>query len=215
MVIVNKSIPKKRNLLVFGAYGGVNLGDEIILRAICARARSEGYHDVINVVVGRFPDKAGLDADYTARNIKPISYRRPLALLKATFNRDVYIGGGQVIDGVAGMQLPLLQVLIALFSRATGGQVSILGSSTARLDQWSVRMVYRFLFALSNKIELRDTGSAQEVSAICPGSIMRITATADFVFSIRDQIVSSVSIEDRRLILFSIYHAPKLQLTSI
>ena len=204
-----------RKLSIFGAYGGVNLGDEMILRAAINLANAQGYKKQINIVVGHEPNKKSLERDYLENNLKLISYRKPLALLKSVIGRDLFIGGGQVIDGVGGVKLPLLQSMLALVSKLSGGNVYVLGSSTARLSEWHVRLLYWCLFSLCSKIELRDNGSAEQVAEIAPSCKKKIGVTADLVFSIKDQIAGEKARNNRKLIIFAPHHAPKLQLTPI
>ena len=129
----------KRRLAILGAYGGVNVGDEMILRAAVLLAREAGYGGRINVVGSRVPPAEVLRQDYDALDLGFVSWTRVGRAIAAVAGRDLFIGGGQLIDGAAGVQNPLLKAGLALVARATGARVMIGGVSSANLRSAAVR----------------------------------------------------------------------------
>ncbi|MEZ5841289.1 MAG: polysaccharide pyruvyl transferase family protein [Hyphomicrobiales bacterium] len=154
-----------RRLLVLGAFGGVNIGDEVILRAVLGLARTAGYAGRISVY-GTGGDPEALPAlarEYAGAGVDFLSRWQLPAMLRAAFGRDVFIGGGQVIDGAFGIRLPLVQLLAALAARLSGGRVVVGGVGVGDVGGPIVRAIYRLLFALSADIVLRDRDSAERL----------------------------------------------------
>ena len=211
------SIPRSRKrLTIFGAYGGINAGDEMILRALLQRiVRESGADQHARVIVDRLPKGQSLTKDYVARNVVPVSFRDIARSLSGSWGSDLVIGGGQVIDGLNGIKYPLLQLAQALIAKASGGQVSILGASCARLENSGVRAVYARLFAACDAISARDEHSAQDIRAIGGANLCPVKTEADLVFGMRDTITSNTPLADRKLILLAPHHAPSLPLTDV
>ncbi|MEH6683725.1 MAG: polysaccharide pyruvyl transferase family protein [Qipengyuania sp.] len=204
----------KRGLALMGAYGGINAGDEMILRALVQRGRADGYGGEILVIGNRKPSGSSQVVDYSGRGLSAQKQRQILTAMRRVRRRDIVIGGGQIIDGVAGVQLPLIQLACAVAAKSGGGLVSIVGVSTARLEQTLVRRVYRTLFGLCDRIEARDPKSADDILEIAPAVANKLTSRADLVFGMRDTITPSEE-RDRDMVLFAPHHSPKLALTSI
>ncbi|HEX8256326.1 MAG TPA: polysaccharide pyruvyl transferase family protein [Allosphingosinicella sp.] len=204
-----------RPLTILGAYGGVNSGDEMILRAVVRQARRAGYRGPINVVAGHVPAGASLRADYLDEQLVVHSWRDRAKALRAAAGRDLFIGGGQLIDGAFGINHPLVQTALAMVARATGGKVAIGGVSTARLESPKVRMLYRLLFGLAGRIAARDEASLADILAIAPSAATKSERLADMVFALADELGGGRPVEERRALVFAVHHAPHLPLTDM
>ena len=117
--MATRTIPRARKrITIFGAYGGINAGDEMILRALVDRINREaGSPQSIRVIVDRLPDDPARTVDYEGRSLAPISFRTIMRSLVSTWGSDLVIGGGQIIDGVNGVKLPLLQLGQAVMAK--------------------------------------------------------------------------------------------------
>lgn len=199
---------RTRKLAILGGYGGINIGDEMILRAAVARARAEGWSGEIVVIGAESPSAGAAADDYAAFGLRPVSWRRPFAAARSVAGRDLFIGGGQIIDGVAGVQYPLLQLGLAAIARCTGGRVTIGGVSTARLDAPRVRQAYDGLFRCAHRIVLRDQASFDDVLAITPSAAAKAELKADLVFSMRESFAGGPAVEERTTFAFAVHCAP-------
>jgi len=206
----NAAIPGSRRLAILGAYGGFNIGDEIILRAVALKARAAGYRGVINVLGPDAPPASALAADYEPYGLRFVSWRNPAAALAAVTGRDLFIGGGQVIDGAAGAKGPLMQFTLATAARATGGQVTIGGVSTERLSAPSVRRAYALLFRCAHRIVTRDEHSLADVLAIAPSVRAKAQSRADVVFGMRDAFAGGPAAAARTILAYAPHRSPSL-----
>ena len=202
---------RSRKLAILGAYGGTNIGDEMILRAAVRDARTRGYEGEIGVLGPDAPPAGALAADYAPHGLRFVSWRNPVAALSAVAGRDLLIGGGQVIDGAAGIKGPLMQSALAMMARFTGGRVLIGGVSTERLAAASVRRGYALLFRCAQRIVTRDEHSLNDVLAIAPGARRRAEARADFVFGMKDQFEGGIPVAQRTVLAFAPHRSPTLE----
>jgi polysaccharide pyruvyl transferase WcaK-like protein len=196
-----------------GAYGGVNIGDEMILRAAVKLARASGENEEINVIGPERPQYPAAIQDYEELGLRFASWHNPVAAVRAVAGRDLFIGGGQLIDGVAWLQYPVLKLALALIVRLTGGRVTIGGVSTAHLDSAAVRQAYDKLFRLTDRIVTRDRWSLRDVLEITPSAALKAHAKADLVFSLRDEFGGGPPVEQRTTIAFAVHGIPWAPLT--
>lgn len=219
-IAVNEPIPavaqRRRKLAVLGAFGGANAGDEMIMRSVLDNLREDGgYAGDTVVVCGRTPDLHARAIDYVPRDARVVLWKNPIAAARAVIGRDLFIGGGQLIDGMPGIKNPLIQAGLAAIVKATGGRVVVGGVGVGKLQGKAVRIAYGQLFALADAIIARDDDAAEVMRAISPSQAARIHSEADTVFAIADSIAGPqpVPVHDRRVVAFAIHHAPHLPMT--
>ncbi|HEV2746390.1 MAG TPA: polysaccharide pyruvyl transferase family protein [Allosphingosinicella sp.] len=205
----------RRQLAVIGAFGGVNSGDEMILRALVEQARLNGYEGTINVICGSEPAAEAARQDYADRGLSLVTWRNIAGAMRAVAGRDLFIGGGQIIDGTAGIRNAAVQAGLGVVARSTGGSVTVGGVSTRNLEAKLVRRIYRRLFALAGRIVTRDEDSLAEVRRICPAAANKSGSRSDFVFALAGLLRGASPARDRRRIGFAIHHAPHLALTAV
>lgn len=207
--------PTPRPLAIYGGYGGVNVGDEMLLRAAVLQARAKGYRGEIVALGPVVPPDDAVAADYDPLGIRFVTWRAPLAALRAVAGRDLFVGGGQLIDGGGGVKVPILILALALAARATGGRLSIGGVSTARLESPAVRRAFGLLFRLADRIVTRDDASLGDVAAIMPSSAKKSETLADLVFGMRDAFTGGVPAVERDTIAFAVHRAAKFRLSDV
>lgn len=203
----------QRGAAVLGAFGGVNVGDEMILRAVLTQLERVGWRADPVVIGASTPDPEAQVADYDPRGVRFVSWRRPPAAARAVFGRHLFIGGGQLLDGAHGLQNVLVQLGLALVAVLSRKRVAIGGVGAANLENAWVRRAYGMLFGLSAMLRPRDEETHRAILAIAPGVDSRAVGAADVVFSMAEELAGGQPAEERRVIGLALHHAPHFRLT--
>lgn len=202
-----------RKLVIAGAFGGVNVGDEIILEADLDIIRGNMYAPEIHIAGTIRKDCLDiLTRDhYRELNVNYISLRDLFVVVRKAWGADVVVGGGQVIDGTAGPKLALAQLVMALAARLSGGRVSVGGAGAFRLDHWTTRRAYSLLFALCEEIIMRDAHSLALLT-FSDAARRKGRVGADVVFALRDALrLPERTVKSRGPIVFTVHHAPHVE----
>ena len=205
---------RRRKIAVLGAFGGVNIGDEMILRAVLSGLSIEKADKPV-IVCGLRPDGSAWESDYAAHGAVLRSWRKPVAAARSVFGRDLFIGGGQLIDGSAGIQNPLVQLGLALAAKAGGGRVRVAGVGAVPIQEPGIARAYAALFRVADRIMPRDEDSARSIREMAPASARKIETTADVVFAMKDQIGPGLALDQRKTIGFAVHHSPHRPLTQL
>ena len=199
----------KRRLAILGAFGGVNIGDEAILESDIQCATAAGYKDNIVVIATANPTTAGtyyFDHPHVRDTIYFKQFRKSL---RGVMGRDLFIGGGQVIDGSMGPKLAAVQLLFALLARVTGGSISIGGAGVFQLKTSATRFFYDTLFRLCTSITVRDQAS---FNALQFSSAFRKKGrlAADVVFSLEPSNIQNTTAQRERIGV-AVHNAPHVK----
>jgi polysaccharide pyruvyl transferase WcaK-like protein len=198
-------------LAIVGAYGGVNVGDELILHCALSLAKNAGYDASPNVIGGRdrygeFWDRPGSPSSY-------ISWRSPLRAARAVMGRDLFVGGGQIIDGRAGIRNPATQLGLSLAARLTGGRVGFGGAGAAFLKAGAPRWIYRLCFRIAQHISVRDQSSLEQVTPLVGNAPKKLRLDNDLVFSLYPEALGVVPAAERKILAVAVHHSPDVPLT--
>ena len=200
----------EKKVVIVGAYGGANIGDEAILYAVVRLVRLySNYKDVTVVTLldgGEFNKYQA--KEYPKLGVQWIAVSRFTSLLRLLWRSDVIIGGGQIIDGMYGATLPLIQFFVALCCRLSGGRVMIGGVGATDNYTLLTKIIYKSIFILSNVIILRDAASLNRVQNLI-GREHKLRYAPDFVFSLKADFPKA---EVRRYAVLAVHHAPHLSL---
>lgn len=196
-------------LTILGAYGGSNIGDEVILDTVTSEFERRGYERPYTVVgLGKIANAPQQDW-YRERGLRYVDGRDLMATARAVWGSHLFIGGGQLIDGSHGPKLATLQLMAAVFAKASGRKVALGGVGVYRIETGAmIRTLYSLLFHLADSIGIRDAGSLEAIQFSTAGRAKGLQ-TADIVFSLVDP-ASSAS-EGRKTIAFSVHNAPHAQ----
>lgn len=195
-----------RRLVLYGAFGGANIGDEVIFYADKELAKRIGISQPFGVLVSVQPKGATTAELYDAEEVSTVHHKSIFHALRLLWGADLFIGGGQVIDGAYGIKVPLLQYIYALTVRLSGGRVCIGGAGAFRLRGAATRFFYARLFDICHDIALRDAASLKEISYSGAGR-RKGRVAADIVFSLRE-LMANRSSESRREVGFAVHSAP-------
>lgn len=211
--LIVTGVTNQRGVAVLGAFGGVNIGDEMILRAVLTELGRVGWASAPVVIGGEASGPESRVEDYTSRGVNFVSWRRPPAAARAVFGRHLFIGGGQLLDGTHGLQNVLVQLGLALTARVSRRQVAIGGVGAVNLEGGLVRRAYAALFRLAAILRPRDEQTHREILDIAPGVGSRTVAAADVVFALAEELAGGRPAPERRVIGLAIHHAPHFRLT--
>ena len=200
-----------KKLVIFGAYGGANIGDEVILHAALFLARSRGFDggDIRVLTIVRSTLEKDQDAnDYAGLDVRWAYIGNFLSAFKLLWGCNLFIGGGQIIDGAYGYKLPLMQLVAAFICRVSGGRVIVGGAGVYSVDTKAVKSLYSCLFSLCHEVVVRDD-SSYEMLQYESTRRENIRTASDIVFSLRGELnVKS----EKKHVAFAIHKAPHLSL---
>jgi len=194
-------------ITILGAYGCVNIGDELILHAIL---KVIGTHPSI-VVVGRpvrSDEVRNVQNHYSNIGVTFIPSNHFLKCIRSTIKSRLFIGGGQIIDGGWGLKLPFFQLAIAIITKLSGGSVHIGGVGAVNVDTTLVRWIYRQLFNVADTISLRDKDSSNLLSFTGSAISQKWRILTDIAFSITNLIRPLPPLAERQFIVFAVHRAP-------
>lgn len=200
-----------KKLVIFGAYGGANIGDEVILHAALFLARSRGFNggDIrVLTIVRSLVEKDQEANDYSSLGVRWAYIGNLFAAFKLLWGCNLFIGGGQIIDGAYGYKLPVMQLVAALICRISGGRVIVGGAGVYSVDTKIVKSLYSCLFSLCDEVVVRDDSSFGMLQYTSTPR-KNIRTAADIVFSLRGELdVKS----EKKNVAFAIHKAPHLSL---
>ena len=102
------------------------------------------------------------------------------ATVKAALRADMVVGGGQLVRAnISGRSLAML-VLTAFVVRMTGGRVTCRGLGVSCITAPFSRLLWRLLFAMADRIAVRDTASEANIQTLAP--LAKVMLTADMAF---------------------------------
>lgn len=168
----------RRTYVLYGAFGGFNAGDEIILRASAAGI-SEVDPTASFVVLPLSKNVRPETIETYARLGWPaLSLRRPIELLLSLHRSALVIAGGQLLNGRKFPLSLIFLLALALASRCLGGKVIMIGVGTRLVSQYPfARAVARALAQTCALITVRDASSVADlVSSGVPANSIRLTS---------------------------------------
>lgn len=175
------SLGRDRRVVIDGAYGHRNLGDELILRGLLATIGQPPERvsvmtaDPVDTCRRHHTHALHRESRYRRRGARRASPRALLWAIGAVARAHVYvIGGGALITDERGL-LPLAR-LVALSSvaRATGVPTVVLGISVGPLETAAGRSLARRLLSGAELILTRDPGSHALAGALVGGERVRL-----------------------------------------
>lgn len=197
--------------VVFGAYGGANIGDEAILYSVIRLLESQGIKTDIVIGTGATDGHSSALKDPLYNGIRFVGIRDFFTCMKSCFKANLLIGGGQLIDGSAGVKLPIIQVILALIVKLTGGNIKIAAVGVFHLNTYSVKLFYSFLFWLADEINVRDEAGFKSI-AFSKSAIKKAKVTADVVFSLwkpnKNEAKEVPATDQRNKIVLAVHSAP-------
>lgn len=170
-----------RRVLLLGAYGQRNIGDDALLTAFVHRL---GAHRI--AVNSATPDETA--AEHGVAAVRTYRGRPRLTRLRAVLGADVIVfGGGSLLKDIEGgavrraaYQVRLLSILAA--ARVAGIRTVMHGIGVGPLDSRLSRAASRLACRLANTITVRDADSADTLAAI--GVARAVPVVPDPVFDL-------------------------------
>jgi polysaccharide pyruvyl transferase WcaK-like protein len=198
---------KKKNIFIFGGYGGVNLGDECILFSLI-KLIEDNCKEVNTVsVISRYNNQINI----SNCNLK-INYYKKKSLLKLIFNitkGNLLIGGGQLLNCSKYPKGLLYIAFITILFKILGNKVYIVGVGCSRMNSRLCRILLNCITRFSDWIYVRDKSSIEEISKNTNHN--RIKLIPDLVFSQKIlELVdkSNLNIDRSRTIIVVLHSTP-------
>lgn len=197
--MIDQDQSRHRPLAIWGAYGGMNIGDEAILVALMSLLRRREL-DPRSLVVQSKPDEDAHRA-YTQLGLEPISFRHPLRLLGALRRSDLVCGGGQLMDDRGGLGFPVgFTSVLILINRVLGGRPIIFGIGAEPVQRRSTRWLVKKMYSRAHMAMVRDTPSEQAlIGAGYPEA--KVAVGGDVALTLIDLECGDSSGDTKRLLL--------------
>ncbi|MCP4307088.1 MAG: polysaccharide pyruvyl transferase family protein [bacterium] len=197
--MTDRDQPRHRPLAIWGAYGGMNIGDEAILVALVSLLRRRDL-DPRSLIVQNEPDKEA-NRVYRRLGLQPISFRHPLRLFSALRHSDLVCGGGQLIDDRGGLGFPVgYTAVLTLINRMFGGRPIIFGIGAEPVLRRTTKWLVRTMYGRAHMAMVRDTPSERALTEA--GFPAEKTAVGGDIALTLDDIESGTSSNDgQRLLL--------------
>ena len=147
-----------KNKIVYGAYGGVNAGDEYILHSI----KKNSSNDEMSIIC-EWPNISAKTLEYYKNyKIKPIRRNEVLKVLKEVISKDLVIGGGQIINGGPAIKSMFYIAFLVIINKLTLNEPSIFSAGTGEIKSRPDRILARIIFKLCKVVLMRDENSYQQ-----------------------------------------------------
>lgn len=182
------------SVIVVGAYGFSNIGDEAML-SIVLKCLQEIYPDEEKIVSCINQDQVS-----SLHNVKTIDGISPLSmlknLLKFKFGRFIkqyklvremnvlVYGGGSLFNDAKGAKNIGVILLTILMARLSGSLVVLWGVGIGPVYSFTGERILKMILKLSNVIIVRDERSKSTASTLCPG--VEVRQGVDLLFSFPD-----------------------------
>jgi polysaccharide pyruvyl transferase WcaK-like protein len=170
-----------KTFVIWGGFGGHNLGDEAILWALSRQLRRLGPSGRQVVLIPSGVSEA-TRAQYAAWGIEVCSGPRPF-VYGILFRAHLVVGGGQMVDdSTLGWPVGWTALLIFI-NRLLGGTSVVVCIGAEPLRRPLARFLVRHIYSLAQVCTCRDDASAEVlIEAGVPGEKVRVTR--DVVFSL-------------------------------
>lgn len=187
-----------KNKIVYGAYGGVNAGDEYILHSI----KKNSSNDEMSIIC-EWPNISAKTLEYYKNyKIKPIRRNEVLKVLKEVISKDLVIGGGQIINGGPAIKSMFYIAFLVIINKLTLNEPSIFSAGTGEIKSRPDRILARIIFKLCKVVLMRDENSYQQAKIYSN----RAKKTADVVFT--NGLLQS---KERKNILIAVHGSPSVK----
>ena len=185
----------ERPFLIWGAYGGTNMGDEAILFSLVQLLRKQGHEGEIHVVCYHTP-KVHTVAEYKAWGVQPIPLRRrPIEVMTRLCKERLIVGGGQLIDD-SGLLWPTgLASAFIVLNHLFHNEPVLIGIGAESLRKPLQRLLVGRLYGLASRAACRDETSRQTLLDVGFPEANCVSAS-DLVFSA--DLPTNVSARDTR-----------------
>ena len=174
------------DLALFGAFGGVNVGDEAILYSVVEMVRRYGQGaNVRRVIFSASPTPAAQQL-YEKLQLEIVRKRDVSRLLRTLSSMRLVIGGGQLLNGARFPKGLLFILLVAAINRMFGFRPVMIGVGAENIRGLVSRWLVAAIVRLCTAIGCRDDQTYLCLQRICPHSRVRRTADLVFVSAILD-----------------------------
>lgn len=178
MEIWKSSKKKYTKILISGYYGYGNIGDEAILESLHRDIREENQPNLIVTILSANPH-----ATSTTTGLFAVHRFDPLAVLHEIRHcNGIISGGGGLIQDITSWKSPLYYLAIIFVGWLFGKKTFVYANGVGPLRFPLNRFLTRIVFALANKITLRDEESKTLLTSL--GVHQKITTTIDPIFSL-------------------------------
>lgn len=173
---------RQRPLAIWGAYGGMNIGDEAILVSMIGLLRR--YQLDPQSLIVQSPPPPEVTDTYRRLGVEPIPFRNPIRLLGALRRTDLVCGGGQLMDDRGGIGFPVgFTSFLILLNRILGGRPILFGIGAESVGRGATKWLVRRVYSLAPMAMVRDEPSrAALVTAGYPAG--RVTVGGDIALTL-------------------------------
>ena len=172
------------NLALFGAFGGVNVGDEAILYSVVEMMRRDGHGAIVRRVIFSAVPTAAAKELYDRLQLEIVRKRDVYKLLRTLSSMRLVIGGGQLLNGAPFPKGLLFIFLASAINRLFGFRPVIIGIGADNLRGFISRCLVAAILRICTSIGCRDDQTYLCLQRMSPRNRLRRTADVVFVSAI-------------------------------
>lgn len=166
--------------VVYGHFGGWNVGDEVIARSMVGLLRQRQPGAAISLLCSSYRDSS-VKAEYQDYGAEPLELRTAGAL-KALRQRRLIAGGGQMLTGDVSRKGLILLLGLVVVNRLSGHRPLLLFAGAQGIEGRKARVLVRMIGQVAHMCVVRDEPSLAALEASGLAASKQLLA-ADVVFS--------------------------------
>ncbi|KKB09792.1 polysaccharide pyruvyl transferase family protein [Devosia chinhatensis] len=192
--------------VVYGAFGGLNAGDEMILRATVQQITSRDRQADINVLPLSRKIAPEAAQDYVQAGWRCLRSDNWRALFGVLSRADLVIAGGQLLNGRPFPKSLIFLFGAALLARASGRRVLMVGTGSRDVSKFVLsRFLVRVILWLCTFSAVRDDATLRDLQTSGVKGKYQPHLTADVVWTLGT--LGRQGLE-RRTIVFAVHRDP-------
>lgn len=200
-------------LLIYGAYGGWNAGDEAIFYSLVEMLRQTGFENKINVACNRVSETQ--EVSYQTNGIGVVRVRQVFRLVSFLRKCQLIIGGGQVLTGDHSIKGLLIIWFMVAVNRLFGFRPSLIGFGAEGIKSPMARFIVRRIVRRCFWVACRDHYTLDLIEQAVGKSLSHVVQTGDLVFSGVVSQTDSHLQPDSTTIVVSIHASPHREYSSV
>lgn len=161
-------------IVIYGAYGGHNIGDEFILHTLLSEITNSSTIRTSDITI--ISNKN--NENYRPQGVRTLNKNSLFSIVRSLKKSNLLIGGGQLLNGSKTNKGLYYIILILLIARAFGRKTLLLGVGAENIKSAQSKLLFRAITRLSDNCVFRDEYSRNMVKL----NSQNIEKTIDLVF---------------------------------
>lgn len=146
-------------IVIYGAYGGHNIGDEFILHTLLSEIKKTNKITVNDITI--ISNKS--NDDYRPQGVKTVNKKSIFSIARSLTKSNLIIGGGQLLNGSKTNKGLYYIIFLQLVSRAFRRKTILIGVGAENIKSAQSRVLFKVITRLCDSCVFRDEHSRSMV----------------------------------------------------